>query len=88
MRPVTEDAMKIEPVPWIKEYVDMETAYTDLTLHKTEDKLFSQKKIPCDGYKELFKENIPIDTVTRKRRKRKTVLITGEPGIGKTTICK
>ena len=35
IRPFTEQAMKIEVAPWIKDYVvDMDELYTELTLEK------------------------------------------------------
>ena len=61
----------------------METNYTDLTLHKVENSSKGQNVIPVNDYKELFQAGNQAG-----RWKRKTVILSGDPGIGKTTICK
>ena len=45
LRPWTEQAMKIEVAPWIRDYVvDMDDLYSDLTLEKVENKTSSASK--------------------------------------------
>ena len=58
LRPYTEEAMKMEPAPWIKDYaVDMDELYCELTLEKLENKLSGIKGQPLANYKELFGEH-------------------------------
>ena len=59
LRPYTEKAMKLEPAPWIKDYmVDMDELYTELTLEKIDNKPHRQVRRKIENYKELF-ENHP-----------------------------
>ena len=55
LRLYTEEAMKMEPAPWIKDYeVDMDELYCELTLEKLENKLSGVEGQPLTDYKELF----------------------------------
>ena len=47
-----------------------------------------KRGLPAMITRSYSKKTYPKTLSLGKRRKRKTVLITGEPGIGKTTICK
>ena len=96
LRPYTEQAMKIEPVAWIKDYlVDMEELYTELTLEKINNKPFGQKRKKLENYKELFSaKNVRPASIEAEPSKfprrihRKKILFKGEPGRGKTTLSK
>ena len=58
LRPWTEQAMKIEVAPWIRDYVvDMDDLYCDLTLEKVENKPARQVNTRLKDYRELFREN-------------------------------
>ena len=58
LRPWTEQAMKIEVAPWIRDYVvDMDDLYSDLTLEKVENKPARQVNTRLKDYRELFREN-------------------------------
>ena len=87
LRPYTEEDMKIQQVPWLQEYLDMETNYTELSLQKIEDTPKGQTSVPLHDYRELFQEDQSANKQAG-RWKRKTVIMTGDPGIGKTTMCK
>ena len=55
LRPWTEQAMKIEVAPWIRDYVvNMDELYTELTLEKAECKLDGEKCWLLQSYKEVF----------------------------------
>ena len=57
LRPFTEQAMKIEVAPWIRDYVvDIDELYCDLILEKVHDKPSKQVKTRLNGYRELFNE--------------------------------
>ena len=72
LRPWTEQAMKIEVAPWIRDYVvDMDDLYCDLTLEKVENKPARQVNTRLKDYRELFRENevnAPLDDHRLKRR--------------------
>ena len=96
LRPYTEQAMKIEPAPWIKDYlVDMDDLYTELSLEKIDNKPFGRERRKLENYKELFlvqnvrhpETNAPPSKLPRRIR-RKKILFKGEPGRGKTTLSK
>ena len=91
LRPYVEEAMKIEPAPWIKDYlVDMDDLYTELTLEKLENKPSGPFRRKLENYKELFsvqnvrhpETNAPSSKFQRQKR-RKKILFKGEPGRGK-----
>ena len=87
LQPYTEEAMKIEVAPWIKEYVtDVDDLYSELTLEKLENKPFEYQRQKLDTYKDLFTDQ----GQSEKRRKApsKKILFKGEPGMGKTTLVK
>ena len=66
LQPYTEEAMKIEVAPWIKEYLtDVDDLYSELTLEKLENKPFEYQRQKLDTYKELFTDQGPSE----KRRK-------------------
>ena len=55
LRPYMARSMKMEPAPWIRDYVvDMEELYTELTLEKINNKLFIEIRRKVDSYGELF----------------------------------
>ena len=84
----------MEPAPWIKEYlVDMEQLYTELTLEKTDGKLFQQEHIQLENYKELFAwhnpgmlEYLNIMYYLPDWCPTRRILVKGDPGIGKTSL--
>ena len=93
----TEDRMKIEVAPWIKDYVsEMDDLYTDLTLEKVDDRLLSEGHTELSDYKEVFPE---AKERTAKRftclkseddsdSEGERILFKGDPGKGKTTVSK
>ena len=77
---------KIEAIPWIREYVvNVDDFYSKLTLEKIENKPTGPKHILIDDYKDLFEVK---GHDSGKSCKRKRVLFKGDPGIGKSTLCK
>ena len=87
LQPYTEEAMKIEVAPWIKEYVtDVDNLYSELTLEKLENKPFEYQRQTLDTYKELFTDQGPSEK--RRKTSSKKILFKGEPGMGKTTLVK
>ena len=63
IRPFTEQAMKIEVAPWIRDYVvDMDELYTELSLEKIHNKLQGEKTSVVKDYKELFAKSLAVDT--------------------------
>ena len=65
LRPYTEKAMKIEPAPWIKDYmVDMDYLYTELTLEKIDNEPHQQLRRKLENYKELFPFEHPKNVET------------------------
>ena len=68
MRPDTEQAMKIEVAPWIKDYVtDMDDLYTDLKLTKLQNNVTTVNTgYPLKCYNEIFQE---IEIEQEKKRK-------------------
>ena len=84
LRSWTEQAMKIEMAPWAKSLTrNMEAAYTELKIEKTEDTPTGTKYTPITDYRDLFK-----DVTGKPKPKRKRILGKGDPGIGKTTFSK
>ena len=86
----TEEKMKIEVAPWIKDYVtEMDDLYTDLTMEKINNKSIGGRDSKIYDYKDFFAE--------QKDKKRKTlpcrnpeedsdgerILLKGDPGMGK-----
>ena len=66
IRPYTEQAMKIEVVPWIRDYVcKMNNLYTELTLEKINDKPTGAEAKELRNYQELFVSS-KNDEVTRE----------------------
>ena len=96
LRPYTEKAMKIEPAPWIKDYlVDMEELYTELTLEKVDEKLFREDRRKLENYKDLFAwqkqgmlEYLDIRYYHPKLIPKMKILFKGNPGMGKTSLVK
>ena len=63
IRPFTEQAMKIEVAPWIRDYVvDMDELYTELSLEKIHNKLQGEKTSVVEDYKELFAKSLAVDS--------------------------
>ena len=96
LRPYTEKAMKIEPAPWIKDYlVDMDDLYSELTLEKIDNKAHRQVRRKLENYKQLFPFQKPTNVEMRappaklpRHIGRKKILFKGDPGRGKTTLSK
>ena len=131
LRPFTEQAMKMEVAPWIKDYVvDMEKLYTELTLEKIDNEPVGKVTTRIENYKELFEKKSliqrdnsqstkvsstwfpwffnlvgrmrgyqTINTFPEKYKVTLTsenvepergqkVLLKGDPGMGKTSLCK
>ena len=91
----TEQSMKIEVAPWIKDYVtEMDDLYTDLTLEKVDNRLISKTHCKVSDYKELFPE--PKESQRKWFSCRESeddsegerILSKGDPGMGKTTVSK
>ena len=83
LRPYTQDAMKIEMAPWVRDYnVNMDELYSELSLEKIEYKptgLWGQR---LDGCTDMFKES------RYKKFRVKKILLKSDPGMGKTTFSK
>ena len=93
LRPHTEQAMKIEPAPWIRTYlVNMDDLYTELILEKLENKPYGLEHKKLENYKELFlleeAADNPSPPKKRKVHSSKKILTKGDPGMGKTTLSK
>ena len=94
LRPHTAQTMKMEPAPWIRDYVvDMKELYTELTLEKIhENFLYNENRVKLENYKELF----PPRNSGKMMKffdimyylPRTMILIKGDPGIGKTSLVK
>ena len=56
LRPYTEEDMKIQQVPWLEEYLDIEKNYTELTLHKIENSSKGQNFILLKITKNCFRK--------------------------------
>ena len=83
LRPYTQDAMKIEMAPWVRDYnVNMEDLYSELSLEKIENKPTGLQGQRLDGYTDMFKES------KYEKFRVKKILLKGDPGMGKTTLSK
>ena len=77
LRPWTQQAMKIEVAPWIRDYVvEMQELYCDLILEEIACKPSGMKRTIVENYQVLF------DLYTTVPNK---ILAKGDPGMGKTT---
>ena len=96
LRPHTAQSMKMEPAPWIRDYVvDMEELYTELRLEKIDKKLFREERMELESYKVLFSlhkpgmlEYLDIRYYCPNLSPKKKILMKGNPGIGKTSLLK
>ena len=90
LRPYTEQAMKLEPAPWIKDYmVDMDNLYTELILEKLENMPYGQVSRKLENYKVMFASHKPDITYYYPNLSPKVkILAKGDPGIGKTSLVK
>ena len=96
LRPYTDKAMKLEPAPWIKDYVvDMDDLYTELSLEKIDNKPFGEARRELENYKELFAWHNPgileyfiIMYYLPDWRPTRKIVIKGDPGVGKTSLVK
>ena len=91
----TVDRMKIEVTPWIKDYVtEMDDLYTDLTLEKVDNRLISESHSKLYDYKEALPKpkEIPQKMLpclkSEDDSEGERILFKGDPGMGKTTVCK
>ena len=82
LRPFIEKTTKLEMAPWVRAYtVDMEKLHTDSVLDRIENTPTGEEFKPISNYRELFLLD-PTDIMGRK------VLVTGDPGKGKSTFVK
>ena len=103
LRTHTIHTMKMEPAPWIRDYVkNMDDLYTELTLEKIDDKLFEEERKKLESYKELFAsglfeymyiryyipEYLDIRYYIPSLKPKRKILIKGDPGMGKTSLVK
>ena len=99
LRPWTEQAMKIEVAPWIKECVtDMDNLYTELTVEELKEGTMNLTCRIIEEYKMIFeeKEQSERSSVQNKFYQPpatqsslpKKVVAKGDPGIEKTTLAK
>ena len=93
LRPYVAQRMKMEPAPWIRDYVvGMEELYTELTLEKIDGKLFDEIRRKVDNYGELFVpgmlEYIDIRYYHPQFYPPRKILAKGDPGMGKTSLSK
>ena len=96
MRPYTEKAMKIEPAPWIKDYmVDMDNLYTELILEKLENMPYGQVGRKLENYKVMFASHKPgmlkyldITYYYPNLSPKVKILAKGDPGIWKTSLVR
>ena len=59
LRPWTEQAMKIEVAPWIKDYVaNMDELYTNLIIEKIKNRQLNEEVIPLQDYFDLFSDRV------------------------------
>ena len=69
LKPYTEQAMKIEVAPWIKDYVvDMDDLYTELSLEEIKNKPSGTKTQKIDHYKEMFGDHDDFRNSSQSRR--------------------
>ena len=81
--------MKMEPAPWIKDYVvKMDKLYCELTLEKLENEVSGVKGQPLANYKELFDEHCKqekvVETNESSRRKKVPIECTKVSGARKS----
>ena len=93
LRPYMARSMKMEPAPWIRDYVvDMDELYTELTLEKINNELFIEIRRKVDNYGELFTagmlEYIDIRYYHPRLYPPRKILAKGDPGMGKTSLSK
>ena len=94
-RPYTAQMMKMEPAPWIRDYVvDMDDLYTELTLEKIDNSPYGQDRKKLENYKVLFALHKPgmfryyIRYYCPNLIPKRKILIKGGPGMGKTSLVK
>ena len=91
--------MKIEVAPWIRDYVvDMEDLYTEVVLEKLDYKPTGEYTRVLNNYRDLFSRNVQVPTdpfclegflaAKRLRLNDYKIVLKGDPGMGKTTLCK
>ena len=99
LKDYTKDNMKIE-IPTLDESyaVSMDELYTDLTLHRRENKLTGPQSTQLDSYQDLFTEQKTIDIQQHSEPEndsstkrvissnKKKILMKGESGVGKSTL--
>ena len=94
MKVHTARRMKIEPCPWLREYlVDMENLYTKLTLNEIKHTIFGETIETISEYKQMFETNSRNESSLQENSKneisqRNKILIKGDPWTGKTTLLK
>ena len=99
IRPYVEQAMKIEVAPWIRDYVvNMENLYTEVVLEKLDYKPTGEVRRVLSDYSELFTraDQEPDNpfclggylVAKELRLNDYKIVLKGDPGMGKTTLCK
>ena len=99
VRPHMERLMKIKVAPWIRDYVvNMEDLYTEVFMEKLDNKPTGLHICVLNHYKDLFvrpthKPCHPLSldklsAVKRLRLNNCKIVLKGDPGMGKTTLCK
>ena len=89
----TEDRMKIERAPWIKDYVTkMNYLYADLTLETVNNRLIGEEYSKLSGYREVFpkpkKRLQKMIPCLKSDSEGERILFKGDPGMRKTTVSK
>ena len=88
LRPSTEQAMKIEVAPWIKDYIcEMDELYSEITLEKIKNTVSGYWGKKLSSYQEMFTEDSNKSEISYCKE-GKRVLGKGDPGMGKTTLAK
>ena len=91
LRPWTEQEIKIQVAPWIKEYVtDIDNLYTELTIEHLECNIMP-KYIRVNDYRLIYEDSFR-EKIYKKSGKKSAlsikVVAQGDPGMGKTTLAK
>ena len=86
MKPFTEERMKLEPFPWLQDYlINMDELYTKLTLEKLDNTRFGETGKTLGNYKEIFKSGLQ-GKANCKTEKEKENSLKGKCGNGKVNV--
>ena len=84
LRPYTEQAMKIEVAPWIRDYrVEMDRFYADVSLSTVDDVPLAPRIITLHDSEAMF-----FSQKSHKGENANKILLVSDPGHGKTSIAK